>query len=92
MKLKELLQKTNGKFFTVIFTKKNGDDRQMNCRLGVTKHLKGGVNKNSNKNHLVVYDVHSKGYRTVNTETLKSIKLGGKVYKVDNNKLWELVA
>jgi hypothetical protein len=36
------LLNTNGKIVTVTFTKKDGSIRIMNCRLGVTKHLKGG--------------------------------------------------
>ena len=35
----------NGKIFTVTFIKKDLSTRIMNCRLGVTKHLKGGTLK-----------------------------------------------
>lgn len=33
----------SGKFFTAKFTKKNGEQRTLNGRYGVKKHLKGGV-------------------------------------------------
>lgn len=40
--LKELLSKTNGRFFTVTFKKKDGSLRTINGRTGVHKYLKGG--------------------------------------------------
>ncbi len=41
-RVRDLIEKTNGKFFTVKFVKKNGDIRIMTARLGVKKYLKGG--------------------------------------------------
>lgn len=37
----ELLAASGGKFVTVTFVTKDGSARVMNCRLGVTKALKG---------------------------------------------------
>lgn len=67
-------------FFTCTFTKKDGSERVLNGRLGVTKHLKGGEKSYNDDdfNYLTVYDVQSKGYRTVNLDTIKSIKINGK--------------
>ena len=73
---------TKGKIFSVVFTKKNGEDRKMHCRLGVTKHLKGGISRNSNPNHIVVYDLDKKAYRTLNLATVKEFNFQGKVYTV----------
>jgi len=68
---------TNGKFFTVTFIKKDGSARIMNCRLGVTKHLKGGVSTLNPEQYLTVYDVKAKGYRAVNLATIISVECGG---------------
>lgn len=78
---RKLLEKTNGKIFTVHFRKTDGTVRKMNCRLGVKVHLKGGKSSVENYNkYIVVYDMQTKGYRTVNLETLIEAKIGGKHY------------
>lgn len=61
-----------GKFFTVQFIKQDGSLREMNCRLGVKKHLKGGV-KTLTDNYICVYDVKTEGYRSINPETVLSV-------------------
>ena len=72
-----LIQKANGKFFSVIFEKKDGTLRKMVCRTGVKKHLKGGELKHNpaELGHLVVFDVQKKEYRTLNLNTVKEISL-----------------
>ena len=77
MFLQSVLQATKGKFFTVVFIKKDGSTRSMNCRLGVTKHLKGGLSNLNPEQYLTVYDVQSKGYRAVNLSTIVSVTCGG---------------
>ena len=77
MFLKEVLAATKGKFFTVVFIKKDGSTRSMNCRLGVTKHLKGGVSNLNPDQYLTVYDVQAEGYRAVNLSTIVSVTCGG---------------
>lgn len=61
-----------GKFFTVEFIKQDGSLREMNCRLGVKKHLKGGT-KTLTDNYICVYDVKSNGYRAVDPEKVISV-------------------
>jgi len=78
-KLKKLVGST---IFSVEFTKKNGDKRKMLCKLGVTKHLQGGEKKYDHDNLLTVFSLDSKAYRTVNMDTLESIKYRGKVIKL----------
>lgn len=72
-----LIQKANGKFFSVTFEKKDGTLRKMVCRTGVKKHLKGGELKHNpaELGHLVVFDVQKKEYRTINLNTVKEISL-----------------
>ena len=76
-KLSKIVQTTNGKFFTVVFIKKDGTERILNGRLGVTKHLKGGQCTLDKEKYLIVYDVVSKGYRAVNVDTIKSVSCDG---------------
>lgn len=67
------LLNSNGKFLTVTFRKKDGSIRIMNCRLGVTKHLKGGVSTLDPAKYITVYDIQSKGYRAISKDAILSI-------------------
>ena len=77
-KRQELKKELKGKFFTVEFTKKDGTLRKMTARLGVKKHLKGGSKSfnDADFNYLTVFDLVKKGYRTVNLNTVTSLKCG----------------
>jgi hypothetical protein len=75
--LNTILKATAGKFFTVNFIKKDGSLRVMNCRLGVKKHLKGGVSNLDAEKYLTVYDMQAEGYRAVNLSTIVSVVVGG---------------
>jgi hypothetical protein len=81
---KELIFDTKGKFFTVTFIKKDGSERVMNARLGVKKYLKGGTlaYDPAEFNYITVYDMGSKGYRMVNANTIKNLKIGKNEYIV----------
>ena len=74
----EQIYNTNGRLFSVIFKKKNGEDRKMLCRLGVHKHVKGkGLKFKPTTNLINVYDMQKKGYRFINLYTLKAIQING---------------
>ena len=79
---KKLIENTKGKIFTVFFRKKDGSIREMNCRLGVKKHLRSNKPTASTTSHIdkymTVYDMKAKGYGTVNLETLEKFKMGNK--------------
>ena len=76
---KEKFKKLVGnKFFTVEFTKKNGEYRILTGRLGVKKYLKNGKNTTLKDNLVKVYDIKNKGYRTINLENWHVIKANGK--------------
>ena len=68
------LLNSNGKFLTVTFKKKDGTIRVMNCRLGVTKHLKGGSSTLDPDKYITVYDMQSKGYRAIAKDSILDIK------------------
>lgn len=79
---KTIINKNGGKFMTVRFRKANGDMRNMNCRTGVEKHLRGGNSTTAGKENLqTVYDVVAKGYRTINLDTVEEIHSRGEVHK-----------
>lgn len=72
----------NGRIFSVKFVKKDGSIRSMIARTGVKKHLKGGELKYSPEanNKLIVWSFDSKGYRTINTDSLVYVKHNGVEY------------
>jgi len=78
--LKKQIINTNGRTFSVKFTKKDGTIRDMVCRLGVTKHLKGGEKTNTNPNHVIVFDMKKEGYKTVDLEKVIQAKIDGTNY------------
>ena len=80
-KLSSIVKQTNGKFFTVVFTKKDGSKRSLNGRLDVTKYLKGGQCTLDRSKFLIVYDLQAKGYRAVNVDTIESVSCDGLLYQ-----------
>lgn len=71
--------------FGVTFVKKNGEVRDMTCRMGVKKHLKGGELGYDPvaKGLLSVFDMSAGEYRMINLSTLTELRVGGKVYKFE---------
>jgi hypothetical protein len=82
--IQTLKEMVGSKIFSVVFEKKDGTLREMVCRLGVRKHLKGGELKYSPEdfNYLVVFDMTAQDYRTINVNTLKKFKLDGVTYEL----------
>jgi hypothetical protein len=78
--LASIVAESNGRFVSVVFVKKDGTERSMLCRLGVTKHLKGGESKLNADQYLTVFDVQKEAYRAINKETILSVKLAGTTY------------
>tara|TARA_R110000824_G_C15152316_1_gene671159 strand:+ start:1017 stop:1292 length:276 start_codon:yes stop_codon:yes gene_type:complete len=81
---KQIIHDTDGKIFSVSFTKKDGSHRDMTARLGVTKHLKGGERafNPDDYNMLFVFDTHKEGYRTIPFDRLLELRFRGEKYKV----------
>ena len=79
------------KFFSVTFVKKNGEVREMLCKLN-PQNWKGNPTKNgmgltwnpTDKGYLVVWDVISEGWRMVNFQTITKIRFGRKDYHFTN--------
>ena len=85
---KQYIYKTNGKIFSAVFTKKDGEKREMVCRQGVAKYVKGvGLKFNPEKRDLIgVFDMHKKAYRFINVKTLEQIKVEGITYTIKETK------
>lgn len=69
----ERILNSNGKIFTVTFVKKDGSIRVLNGRLGVTKHLKGGVCTLDKDKFIIVYDLKSEGYRSIDKDAILDV-------------------
>lgn len=72
-RLAEKLEQSTG-FVTVTFVKADGTVRKMNCRMGVTKHLKGGKSTLDAAKYVTVYDMTKAAYRAINRETIIDVK------------------
>ena len=84
-KARELMEKSDGKMFTVFFIKKsNGKPREMNARLGVSVGVNGTGRNFKPEDHdlLGVYDMQEHGHRMVSLRSVYRLHLGGKQYKV----------
>ena len=77
MNLDDIILSSGGKFVSVTFVKKDGSLRTLTGRLGVTKHLKGGVSTLDPNQYITIFDVVNKGYRAVNRETIQSVTFEG---------------
>jgi hypothetical protein len=84
-----ILSQSKGKIFSAIFIKKDGTVREMNCRTGVKKYLRGGSLSYNPSDYLniPVFDLVKKAYRTIKCDNLISFKLEGKMYKVVNTNV-----
>ena len=80
----KLIRATQGKIFTVSFIKKDGTLRKMNCRLGVTKHLKGGELAFDPKEYdlIPVFDLQKNAYRMINLDSLVEVTINGETFEV----------
>lgn len=83
-KLVNLLKKSEGKIFTVTFTKKDGTTRVLNGRLGVQKYISGvGLSYDPAKfNLLPVFDLQKDAYRMVNLKSIQQLSVGRERYTV----------
>ena len=81
---RQYIYATNGKIFSAVFTKKDGEKRKMVCRQGVAKYVKGvGLKFKPEERSLIgVFDMHKKAYRFINLETLEKIKVKGREFEI----------
>lgn len=77
---------SKGKVFSARFIKRtNGEVRDINCRLGVTKHLKGGELKYrpAEKNLVGVFDMQGGEYRMIDIDGLLELQVEGEGFAVE---------
>lgn len=82
---KKYIYETNGKIFSAVFTKKDGEKRIMVCRQGVAKYVKGvGLKFKPEERSLIgVFDMQKEAYRFINLDTLEKIKIKGTEYEIE---------
>ena len=84
---RELIMGTNGKIFSVQFEKKDKTIRDMTCRLGVGKFLRGGKSTTDHLPHLItVCELGKEQYRNINLLTLRKLKTGGVEYTIEQEE------
>jgi len=92
---RDIIKGSGGQFISVTFTKKNGEVRDLNGRMGVykSKHapLTGqGLAYNPNDYGLVgIFDAQKKAYRMININTLSQLTMKGKTYQIEEEALSE---
>jgi hypothetical protein len=85
---RELIKGSGGQFISVTFTKKNGEVRDLNGRMGVHSSknapLKNvGLRYDPNDYGLVgIFDAQKKAYRMININTLSRLTIAGETYQV----------
>lgn len=82
--LKEL---QGGQFATVKFIKRTTqEERVMNCRIGVKKHLAGGQKAfdDEEKNLITVFDTAKGHYRSINCDSILEVHAHGKRWTPDH--------
>ena len=85
---KKHIYKTNGKFFSAVFIKKNGDKRFIHCMTKSKKGVKGvGLKYNPDAvNNVIVKDLKIHQFRTINVDTLIELNAGGVEYEVKDDE------
>ena len=78
----DIINKTNGKFFSITFVKKCGTIRKATARTGVRKGVKGvGMNYNAtDKGIKILWVCDAENFRAIKLNTILDIKFKGKVY------------
>jgi len=83
--IQDVITNTNGKIFSARFIKKDGQERDILCRLGVKSYIKGtgkpSFALNKDNPYQLVFDLQKKQYRVINMDTLIQVKFNKKTYK-----------
>ena len=82
--LRSLIKATNNLFFSITFVKKSGEQRTLTVRDGVESHkvFPKGVGSNNQEaydNLITLFDVQAGHYKSINLDTVTSLKCGDKV-------------
>lgn len=82
--LRSLIKATQGCFFSITFTKKNGEERKLTVRDGVESKLalpkgQGSNNQEAYDNLITLFDVQAGHYKSVNLDTVTKLSCGNKI-------------
>lgn len=81
--LLEIIDRTaKSNFIGFTFIKKDGSERKLNGRFGVTKYLKGGKVTLDPKKFYIIFDLQKKEYRSIDKSRILSVRLNGIHYIV----------
>ena len=81
--VKAMIKSTKGRFFSADFIKADGTKRHIVARVGCHIGVKGTSNRKQ-KDHLIsVYEPKTKGWRTINVNTLQHFKCGNFEFSVE---------
>ena len=79
------IRASNGKIFTATIIKRtDGERRELNCRVGVSKYVTGeGLKFDPTKKNLItVFDMQKDAYRMINIDGLESLKIDGEEFTI----------
>lgn len=79
--VKTLIVANHDKFVGVTFTKKDGQKRDLNGRLHVRSKTGKAPTTAHLPEYLTIYDVKAGGFRTINLDTVESIRMKGIEFK-----------
>ena len=82
--IRSLIKSCGSMFFTITWVKKNEEERTMTVKDGVEKHLVhpkgfGSNNQETYSNLITLFDVQDGRYKSVNLDTVTSVRCGSKV-------------
>ena len=80
--VKTLIVANHDKFVGVTFTKKDGAKRNLNGRLHVRSKTGKAPTTAHIPEYLTIYDVKAGGFRTINLDTVESIRMKGGEFTV----------
>jgi hypothetical protein len=82
--LRYIINNSKGKIMTIVFRKKDGELRTINTRTGVKQNITGkGLKYDPDTyGYIIVWDMQKKNYRTVNLDTVTTLKAMGKTYAI----------
>ena len=81
--LKAMVKSSKGKFFSADFIKADGSKRKIVARVGCHIGVKGISNRKQKEHLIAVYEPKTKGWRTINLETLQQFSCGNFTWKVE---------
>tara|TARA_B110000046_G_scaffold62766_1_gene70250 strand:- start:247 stop:576 length:330 start_codon:yes stop_codon:yes gene_type:complete len=86
---KELIKGSKGKIFAATFTKVDGSHRLMNARLKkyISKTGRKAPYKAENYDLIPIYDMKSKGWRSLNLKTLITLSINKEKYLIEQSEV-----